>query len=104
MELPEIPAEQHTPLVDSLLGLFGNDRNQQLEEVIQQLRDEIAFLKGQKLRPQISPSRLESSTPRPALESPKRPGSEKRAKTRIRCTDESQGPSMVTTARLGSSP
>jgi hypothetical protein len=82
MELPEIPAEERTPLVEFLLGVIRQllDRNQQLEELVQQLRDEIAVLKGQKPRPQISPSRLESPTARPTLEGQKRPGSEKRPK------------------------
>lgn len=81
--LPEIPPEERTPLVRSLLAIIDQQqqRIQQLEELVQQLRDEIAILKGQKPRPQIAPSRLESS-PRPArAEGEKRPGSEKRPKT-----------------------
>ena len=82
LELPDIPAEERTPLVECLLGIIRQllDRNQQLEELVQQLRDEIAVLKGQKPRPQIRPSRLESPAPRPAREGQKRPGSEKRPK------------------------
>jgi hypothetical protein len=88
MELPEIRPEERTPLVDALLAIIREllDRNQQLEASVQQLRDEIAILKGQKPRPQIKPSSLESATP-PAQqegthkESPsKRPGSQKRSK------------------------
>src|SRR6266571_3380130 len=81
--LPEIPPEERTPLVLSLLAIIDQQqqRIQQLEELVQQLRDEIAILKGQKPRPQIAPSRLESP-PRPArVEGEKRPGSEKRPKT-----------------------
>src|SRR5271163_4972687 len=87
MELPEIRGEERTPLVEALLAIIREllDRNLQLEETVQQLRDEIAVLKGQKPRPKIKPSSLESATP-PAQEglpkekSSKRPGSEKRFK------------------------
>src|SRR5260370_13761536 len=84
LELPEVRPEERTPLVDSLVAIIRQllDRVQQLEETVQQLRDENAILKGQKPRPQISPSRLEAP-PRPT--SPpdgKRPGSEKRSKNK----------------------
>jgi transposase IS66 family protein len=81
--LPDIPAEQRTPLVDVLLAVIRaqQDRIRELEETVQQLRDEIAILKGQKPRPQIAPSRLEQAAPRPPLaEGQKRPGSQKRPK------------------------
>jgi Transposase IS66 family len=81
--LPDIPAEQRTPLVEALLAVIRaqQDRIRELEEMVQQLRDEIAILKGQKPRPQIAPSRLEQPAPRPPLgEGHKRPGSEKRPK------------------------
>jgi Transposase IS66 family len=84
MELPEIPAEERTQLVESLLTIIRvqQDRIQQLEEAVLQLRDEIALLKGQKPRPDIKPSRLETSQPKPAgPEGSKRPGSAKRPKT-----------------------
>jgi hypothetical protein len=88
MELPDIRPEERTPLVDALLAIIREllDRNQQLEASVQQLRDEIAVLKGQKPRPKIKPSSLESATPPSQQEgtqkeSPsKRPGSEKRSK------------------------
>ncbi len=87
MELPEIRPEERTPLVEALLGIIREllDRNRQLEETVQQLRDEIAVLKGQKPRPNIKPSRLESDTPPSQSETSqkkegKRPGSEKRSK------------------------
>jgi hypothetical protein len=62
MELPEIPLEERTPLVEALLGIIRQllDRVQELEQTNQQLRDEIARLKGQKPRPDIKPSRLET--------------------------------------------
>jgi hypothetical protein len=61
LELPEIRPEDRTPLVESLLAIIRiqQDRIEQLEETVRQLRDEIAILKGQKPRPQIAPSRLE---------------------------------------------
>jgi hypothetical protein len=82
LELPEIRAEDRTPLVESLLAVIRiqQDRIEQLEETVRQLRDEIAILKGQKPRPQIAPSRLESPAPQPRPPGSKRPGSEKRPK------------------------
>jgi hypothetical protein len=44
------------------------------------LRDENAVLKGQKPKPEIRPSQLESPPPRPPAEGGKRPGSQKRSK------------------------
>jgi Transposase IS66 family len=70
-------------LVEALLAVIRaqQDRIGELEESVQQLRDEIAILKGQKPRPQIAPSRLEQAAPRPPLaEGQKRPGSPKRPK------------------------
>ena len=84
MELPDIPAEERTPLVESLLAIIRiqQDRIQQLEETAQHLRDEIAVLKGQKPRPDIKPSLLEATKPKTAgQEGSKRPGSAKRPKT-----------------------
>jgi hypothetical protein len=88
IELPEIRPEERTPLVEALLAIIQVllDRNQELEETVLQLRDEIAILKGQKPRPKIRPSCLESASP-PAQQTGslnegtgKRPGSEKRPK------------------------
>ncbi len=84
LELPDIPAEERTPLVETVLGLLRvqQDRIQQLEGTVQQLRDEIALLKRQKPRPDIKPSILEvppAKTSGP--EGGKRPGSAKRPKT-----------------------
>jgi hypothetical protein len=83
--LPEIPAEQRTPLVEALLAVIyaQQDRIAKLEGTVQVLRDEIAILKGQKPRPNIAPSRLEQppAPPPPADgEKKKRPGSDKRPK------------------------
>ena len=83
IELPPIPNDQRTPLVEQLLALIDQlvQRNAQLEETVPHLRDEIAVLKGQKPKPTIAPSRLETTPPRrPPDPETKRPGSEKRAK------------------------
>ena len=67
-KLCEIPEEEITPLVSHLLNAIrllqeNQDELQnaivQLKEENQQLRDEIAFYKGQKPRPKIPPSILE---------------------------------------------
>jgi hypothetical protein len=84
VELPDIPAAERTPLVESLLATIRvqQDRIQQLETTVQQLRDEIALLKGQKPRPQIQPSILEQTKAKTAQPAGgKRPGSAKRPKT-----------------------
>src|SRR6516164_1974186 len=84
LELPDIPAEERTPLVETLLAIIRvqQDRIQQLEATVQQLRDEIALLKGQKPRPDIKPSLLETNRPKTERpEGSKRPGSAKRPKT-----------------------
>src|ERR1700682_5256181 len=83
IELPPIPDQQRPPLVEQLLAIidFLVQRVGQLEETVQQLRDEIAVLKGQKPKPTIAPSRLETPPPRlPLQPGEKRPGSAKRAK------------------------
>jgi hypothetical protein len=81
--LPEIPPGQRTPLVDALLAVIcaQQDRIAKLEESVQQLRDEIAILKGQKPRPKIAPSQLEQPpSSRPLAAGQKRPGSDKKPK------------------------
>jgi len=83
IELPEVRPEERTPLVDSLLAAIRQllDHVQQLEQTNQRLRDEVALLKGQKPRPDLRPSQLESPPPRPRPEGSPRPGSDKRGKT-----------------------
>jgi hypothetical protein len=81
-ELPPIPDAERTPLVEALLAIIDTQqqRIQQLEETVQQLRDEIAVLQGQKPRPTIAPSRLETPPPSPPAPGNKRPGSAKCSK------------------------
>jgi transposase IS66 family protein len=84
LELPDIRPEERTPLVEALLMIIRQllDRVSQLEETNQQLRDEIARLKGQQPRPDIKPSLLEASKPKTAGQAGgQRPGSAKRPKT-----------------------
>jgi Transposase IS66 family len=84
VELPPIPDAERTPLVESLLAIIDAQQQhiQQLEETVQQLRDEIAILKGQTPRPKIAPSRLETPPPKPPLApGDQRPGSQKRSKS-----------------------
>jgi len=83
LALPLIPDAERTPLVEALLAIIDAQqvRIQQLEETVQQLRDEIAILKGQQPRPTIAPSRLETPPPKPPpAPGDKRPGSAKRSK------------------------
>jgi len=82
VELPPIPEEERTPLVQALLGIIElqHQRIAQLEETVQHLRDEIARLQGQTSRPVIAPSRLEAPAPKPPAQGQRRPGSDKRSK------------------------
>jgi hypothetical protein len=84
LPLPAVPESECTPLVRQLLDLL-----QQQQEIIQQLRDEIAHLKGLKTRPLIAPSPLEIPPRLPRDPGRKRPGSAKRQKTaQLIITDE----------------
>ena len=82
--LSEIPEEQKSPLVTQLLHII----EQQAKE-IQQLKNEIARLKGQKGKPKIPASSLEKK-PEDKEKNPKakRPGSQKRSKTKELIIDE----------------
>ncbi|MGC8658260.1 MAG: IS66 family transposase, partial [Desulfomonilaceae bacterium] len=53
LKIPEISDEERTSLVTALLEIV-----QIQQELIQELRDEIARLKGQKPKPGIKPSTL----------------------------------------------
>ncbi len=61
IQIPKIPEEEKTPIILRLLEIIEQQSETiilQAEE-IQQLKDEIARLKGQKPKPKIRPSRLE---------------------------------------------
>ncbi len=77
-KIPDIREEERTPLVVALLEII-----QIQQEQIQELRDEIARLKGQKPKPKIKPSALEkeSGNEEKKENGGTRPGSTKREKT-----------------------
>ena len=82
MRLPldesKIPEEDKNPTV-----LFLLEVSRQQAELIQQLKDEIARLKGHNQRPKIKPSQLENNkSTKPKRKGKKRPGSQKRQKTK----------------------
>jgi len=61
VELPEIPEEEKTPLVQTLVGIIEllADRVQKQDEEIAHLKDEIKVLKGEKKRPKFKPSKMD---------------------------------------------
>jgi hypothetical protein len=85
----EIPEAEQTPLVRGLVGLIEEQAEQlrQQEELIGQLKDEIAVLKGEKKRPRFKPRGMEEKAGKDEDErgagDKKRAGSEKRAKTAL---------------------
>jgi hypothetical protein len=88
LQLPDIPEEEQTPLVKSLLALLEQlvVRVQSLEEENQQLKDDIRVLKGEKTRPTFKPSKMDENTEKKGTpdkrtkKKKKRPGSEKQSK------------------------
>jgi hypothetical protein len=78
LKIPKIPEEERTPLVATLLEII-----EVLREQLQEQRDEIARLKGEKAKPVIKPSSLEKHSEDKKNLDPtgKRPGSAKRRKT-----------------------
>lgn len=87
-ELPEIPEEENTPLVQGLVGIIEllADRVQKQDEEIAHLKDEIKILKGEKKRPTFKPSKMDEKTgkddktTRPKNTTSKRAGSNKKSK------------------------
>ena len=80
--IPDIPDSEVTPLIKSLLQIIQQQSALlfQAKEEIQKLKDEIAILKKGNKKPQVPPSSLEKSAPKPN-ENGKRPGSAKKSKT-----------------------
>ncbi|MFZ2407464.1 MAG: transposase [Methylobacter sp.] len=77
IDIPKIPEEEKSELVVLLLEII-----RQQAETIQELKDEIARLKGHNPRPKIEPSRLEPPRKKGLKGSDqKRPGSDKRQKS-----------------------
>ena len=94
-QLPSIAEAQRSPLVEQLLVQLERvlEENRRQAEIIQQMRDEIAVLKGQKAKPKFKPSGMETQTEpgedtdgsdaqdKDDGEERKRAGSSKRSKT-----------------------
>ncbi len=70
---------EDSPIVSELIDYIKQQR-----DLIQELRDELAILKGQKAKPKIKPSNLEKKTAKKKQQahSKKRPGSDKASKTK----------------------
>jgi len=84
LKLPNIPSEQHSPLVQELLDIIEQQGLiiRTLLEEIQQLKDEIARLTKRPPKPNIKPSSLCKNRRKKKKKSKgKRPGSEKERKT-----------------------
>ncbi len=63
-QLPHIAEAQRSPLVEQLLVQLEYllEENLRQADIIQQMRDEIAVLKGQKAKPKFKPSGMETET------------------------------------------
>lgn len=86
-KIPPISAEEETPLVKSLVAMIHRllEENQSQASSIQQMRDEIAILKGEKAKPKFKSSKMDENTNKDDEdgdgEAKKRPGAAKRSKT-----------------------
>ena len=89
-QLPDIAEKDQTPVVKGLLVLIEQMamRIQEQDEQIEQLKDEINILKGEKKRPKFKPSKLDQETDKDkdnkstekSSKKGKRPGSSKKPK------------------------
>ena len=61
---PPIAAEEETPLVKALVAMIYRlqEANQRQSEELQQMRDEIAVLKGEKAKPKFKSSKMDENT------------------------------------------
>jgi len=87
LQLPEIPEEEQTPLVKTLLAIIQAQAQtiQAQGEEVQRLKDEVAVLKGLKKRPRFQPSKMNEQAGNKSQKKPrrgKRAGSNKRHKTK----------------------
>jgi len=94
IELPDISEAERTPLIDTLLVLIELlvQEHSVQAETIQQLRDEVAILKGEKAKPKFKPSGMNENAGSDSDDDnldndssdedkkKKRPGSQKRSK------------------------
>ena len=80
IELPDIPEHEQTPVVKALLGIIEQlaVKVQRQEEEIQQLKDEVAILKGEKKRPKFKPSKLDRKRARTTMSKEKESNAGKR--------------------------
>jgi hypothetical protein len=89
VRVPEIPEAEQTPLVRGLVGIIEKQAEQlrQQEELLGQLKDEIAVLKGEKKRPRFKASGMEKNAGQDEKEgeagAKRRAGSQKRSKTAL---------------------
>jgi len=87
VQLPEIPAEEQTPLVKELIGLIQElaETVRSQSQEIERLKDEVSILKGQKKRPRFQPSKMNEQAGNKGKKKRrrgKRAGSKKRHKTK----------------------
>lgn len=97
LSLPEIPDSERSPLVEGLLGIIESlaETVQRQDEQISCLKDEIAILKGEKVRPKFKSSGMAEDTDAKSSsetseDQKKRAGSKKRSKTQQLVIHEEQ--------------
>ena len=85
--LPDIPESEQTPTVKILLALLEEclQTLQQQTAEIQQLKDEVRVLKGEKKRPTFKPSKLDKETEKSSKSDTKGTSGKRRAGSDKRC-------------------